>query len=132
MTVKVYKVETDPHHGENLLNVRDGGKPIDVSKDTTIVWYLDDDNGSFNAINNTDTSGFHWVRSPTADSGFGKPTVSPGGQVLTITDAPGEDGSFVYQLNATFDVNGTPTLFQTTYSSHPSHETTNNPTIKNT
>jgi len=125
MTVKVYKVEPKTENNQNLLDVKDGGKPIDVTQSTTIVWYLDSGSGTFNTVDGSTTSGFRWPTPPGSTAGFGTPTLAPGGQVLTIVDAAGEDGTYTYQLNAT--IGGTP--YSTIYT--PPGATSNNPTIKN-
>lgn len=126
MTVKVYKVDPKTVSGQNVLDVKDNGSAIDVNENTTIVWYLNSDSGTFNAVDGSATSGFRWPTAPASSAGFGTPTLAPGSQVLTIVDAPGSDtGTYTYQLNAT--INGTP--YSTTFSSPAA--TTNNPMIKN-
>jgi len=129
MAVKVYKVKTNTQNQQNRLDVIDNGKPIDVNENTTIVWYLDFDGGTFNAVDGSSTSGFLW---PTDNkpAGFGTATLAPGDQVLTIVDDASDKGNFIYQLNATVKVNGVDTNFSTTFSSPGA--TMNNPTIKNT
>lgn len=125
MTVKVYEVKPKTQNNQNVLDVKDGGKPIDVSQNTTIVWYLDSDNGTFNAVDGSATAGFRWPSPPGSSAGFGTPTLAPGSQVLTIVDGAGADGTFTYQLNAT--IGGT--AYSTTCSSPGA--TSNNPQIKN-
>lgn len=125
MTVKVYKVMPKTENQINMLDVKDGGSPIDVTENTTIVWYLDSDSGTFNAVDGSATSGFRWPIPPGSTAGFGVPTLAPGSQVLTILDAAGEDGTYTYQLNAT--IGGT--AYSTIYTSPGA--TSNNPQIKN-
>lgn len=125
MTVKVFKVEPKTENQQNVLDVKDGGKPIDVTESTTIIWYLDSADGTFNAVDGSTTSGFRWPTPPGSTAGFGAPTLAPGSQVITLVDGAGADGSYTYQLNAT--IGGV--AYSTTYSSPGS--TSNNPQIKN-
>ena len=125
MTVKVYKVEPKIDHQQHILDVNDGGSPINAAQTTTIVWYLDSASGTFNAIDGSATSGFRWPTPPEPSAGFSNATLAPGDQVITIVDAAGADGTYTYQLNAT--IGGT--TYSTTYT--PSELTSNNPRIKN-
>lgn len=125
MTVKVYKVKHKIERDQHILDVDDGGAPINAAQTTTIVWYLDDKSGTFNVIDTSETSGFHWPTPPETSAGFGIATLAPGKQVITLVDGAGKDGTYTYQLRATIDG----TSYSTTYSSPA--KTSNNPRIKN-